>query len=557
MGGGGLEGIGGDLLDSDSRVSPPALQIVLNALYGAALPSGYDHQAAPPAGLTLSLAAYQSLTCCVGEGEMPRELRGAEAILAGYVDEGLSELPVLLLADRKTPLGAETALGRALLKVLVTSHSTKAALAQAEMLSLLDEAGEIDANDETDLRRLQSTRLGLEQVRLLRSFERGGQGYYELAHDHLALAVAASLSEQELQVKVARELLHRALDNWHTAQLLIPLEALKLIYEQRQVLQRLNAEELELLLRSSLALGYETPYWFERGSAGGVKVDELVMAGLKAENFRARVAAVIAVGQIGNLSYIPALYNRLSDLYPQVRAAAIHVLEKIQPMGEWRTHLKYECYVPAGEFIMGEGKKAHNIHLDAFYIAKYPVSNAEYQRYKQDINQPFDIPNKAKSHPVTSVSWYDARDYATWANMQLISEAEWEKAASWDPINRKKRVYPWGDANDRKNRLFITDRHYFYTWPVGQFSPNTDSAYGVSDLVENVRQWTRSLPREYPYQPNDGREDLELLGSRVLRGGCSFLFWRDSNCIDRSYTDPANRFSDIGFRVGCLPSKDL
>jgi hypothetical protein len=105
----------------------------------------------------------------------------------------------------------------------------------------------------------------------------------------------------------------------------------------------------------------------------------------------------------------------LADDYPQVRVAALHTLERLRPDGAWRKHLKYECYVPAGTFIMGEDYEIHNVYLDAFYIGRYPVTNAEYKRYKDDVGQPFEIPAGKVDHPVVSISWYDARDYAVWA----------------------------------------------------------------------------------------------------------------------------------------------
>ena len=65
--------------------------------------------------------------------------------------------------------------------------------------------------------------------------------------------------------------------------------------------------------------------------------------------------AALALGQLDE-RFADALIPLLADLYPQVRAAAIASLERLQPDGAWRSHLKFECYVPAGEFIMGDDK---------------------------------------------------------------------------------------------------------------------------------------------------------------------------------------------------------
>ena len=112
----------------------------------------------------------------------------------------------------------------------------------------------------------------------------------------------------------------------------------------------------------------------------------IALEGLRSDSFRTRAAAVAALAQLGE-RFADNLIPMLADLYPQVRVAAIAALERLRPDGAWRQQLKCECYVPAGEFIMGDDKgdadekPAHRVTLDAFYIGKYPVTNAEYARF--------------------------------------------------------------------------------------------------------------------------------------------------------------------------------
>lgn len=558
VGGEGREGGGGALVESDehvTRVPPAVLQIVLDRLYREALPERYDPEAPPPRGLTLDLASYQDIAYTQQRpGEEPRQLSGAEAILSGYVHEGVGRL-------------AEPGLAREILKVLVTSQSTKAALTQGEIEKLLDDAGAIQSEDEADRRLVRETRLGLERVRLLRGFERDRTAYYELAHDYLAAEIASWIDEAEMQTKLARELLRRAMDNWRHLDLLIPADALQVIQGCCEELKRLEAAELELLLRSALAVGQEVVYWSERAGAGGVAVGEIAREELRSENFRTRAGAVGALAQLGE-GFAEDIVGMLGDLYPQVRVAAIQALERLRPEGKWREHLVYECYVPAGPFIMGDDagryddeKPAHEVVLEAYYIGKYPVTNAEYVRYREDVGRPFEIPDGKEQHPVVTISWYEARDYALWAGMRLPTEAEWEKAASWDESGTRgrilglgkkegrKRKYPWGDAFD-KEKCNTSEAGIGGTTPVGRYSPAGDSPYGCADMAGNVWEWCSSLYKPYPYRADDGREEAAASGTRVLRGGSFYSRQDAARCAFRDHGAP-DRLIDLYRGVRC------
>ena len=154
------------------------------------------------------------------------------------------------------------------------------------------------------------------------------------------------------------------------------------------------------------------------------------------------------------------------------------------------------------------------------------------------------------------VSWHHARAYAAWAGMRLLTEAEWEKAACWAGEQEGKRRYPWGDKWEDRKRCNSKESKLGGTTPVGKYSPQGDSFYGCADMLGNVREWTSSLYKKYPYQANDGREDhLDREGHRVLRGSSFDDNGEFTPAWDRRGCYPyvrynGQRFAPQGFRVG-------
>ncbi len=252
--------------------------------------------------------------------------------------------------------------------------------------------------------------------------------------------------------------------------------------------------------------------------------------------------------------------------------------------------------MPAGAFQMGEGEEEHEVTLPEFRISRHPITNAQYADFvegggyeKRDYWREADaagfweggrfkgqFDEKARTgpvayagsanpdHPVVGVTWYEALAYTRWLTevardagdlpkgevVTLPSEAEWEKAARGEDA----REYPWGDEFE-PDRCNVEESRIGSTSPVGSY-PTGASPFGVEDMAGNVWEWTRSLYRDYPYRPGDGREGLDAGPdeSRVLRGGS---FGRNAGlarCAYRGWDLPYLRAGSIGFRVVASPS---
>ncbi len=210
--------------------------------------------------------------------------------------------------------------------------------------------------------------------------------------------------------------------------------------------------------------------------------------------------------------------------------------------------------VPAGEFIMGsddpeadaDEKPASRIFIPVFSIDKFEVTHARYRRCVEagactrPVGRAYDD-STWDNHPVTVISWQQAVAYCRWAGKRLPTEAEWEKAAR----GTDGRRYPWGkrfDA-DRANAGYTAGTTAVGRYPLGA------SPYGAMDMAGNVWEWTSSLYEPYPYDPNDGREDLGARGARVNRGGS---WYYKSKYIRTSYRANTShiyrRKPDLGFR---------
>lgn len=226
------------------------------------------------------------------------------------------------------------------------------------------------------------------------------------------------------------------------------------------------------------------------------------------------------------------------------------------------------CKIPFGNVILDTGGYVPNggksFEVSTFYIAQYPITNAQYQLFISDngynireywTNSGWKIVQTNKlsrpklwddndyngmDYPVVGVSWYEAYAFTQWASKKLEqyillpTEQQWQRAAQGDD----KRMYPWGNIFNEANAN-TAKSNIDKTTSVTQY-PSGVSPYGVMDMSGNIWEWCSTI---YP----TGLENPEETDYRVLRGGS----WYEVNTpvTHRLMFEPKSRGSHIGFRI--------
>jgi len=318
---------------------------------------------------------------------------------------------------------------------------------------------------------------------------------------------------------------------------------------------------------------------------------DLTKAGAVAELHvyqRGRHGFGTGVGSSEFADWMPRLqgFLRVSGFLPVSGAAGgAPVRGAKAPVGNVNDGYGDYVFVPAGSFKMGDESKdglarerpAHDVALDAYYIAKFEVTNLEWKKFRDDpgYDDPKFWPNGrvmprgqipywtqannhgggtpgSDSYPVTGVNWDAATAYCAWLSAKtgkhyrLPTEAEWEKAAR----GTDGRPYPFGNSVVRSQANYVGGQTFDTVMPVGYFS-GSPSPYGTFDMAGNVMEWCQDWydrdyysvsPRKNPKGPATG-------AYRVVRGGSFFVEVFDLRATARSMAWPsfqAHRM--IGFR---------
>ncbi len=259
--------------------------------------------------------------------------------------------------------------------------------------------------------------------------------------------------------------------------------------------------------------------------------------------------------------------------------------------------------IPAGQFIMGrddtdekDERPAHPVHLDEYAIAKYPVTNAMFRRFLDDggyanadwwaeavadgrwqagvlrdysgertepafwTDQRWNNP----AQPVVGVTWYEAIAYCRWLTaklreaddglspgeeIRLPTEAEWEKAAAYDPVADHSRRYPWADEWE-EGRANTKEAGLEQTTIAGLLAGG-GSALRAMDMVGNVWEWCGDWYGEdyYRSSPGDNPRGPDKGSYRVLRGGSWYHDREVSRCGFRFGNFPVDWDNDRGIRL--------
>jgi len=268
----------------------------------------------------------------------------------------------------------------------------------------------------------------------------------------------------------------------------------------------------------------------------------------RAEELLAKLAADIAGRDSSPPHDVPAPLSMASVL------ATVHEMLSAPPPAEPAAGTRKVddygipmVYVPAGKFLMGskpgegdtnEQPQHEQIITAGFWLDLTPVTNESYARFiagggyrnpdywteagwnwvqSNQKTGPKDYENfTVPQQPRVGVTWYEAFAYCSWRGGRLPTEAEWE----WAARGPENRVYPWKGQWDA-SRVIYSENAGGKTAIVGDGIRKAGASWvGALDMSGNVREWCSSLMQPYPYDANDGREDMfDGTNVRVLRGG--------------------------------------
>ncbi len=252
----------------------------------------------------------------------------------------------------------------------------------------------------------------------------------------------------------------------------------------------------------------------------------------------------------------------------QVAAASKGAIAIDQPLRQKIPLLEW-CEVPAGTLHVINGKNGHSthdtLHVDGFYISKYPVTNAQYRLFLDDPKgfgnpkwwefssfarawrmenlEPVPSQFTGDERPRENVTWYEAMAFCNWLSSKigvritLPTRQQWQRAAK----GSDNRLYPWGNDFD-PNRCNTRESKIRQSTAVMRYDKGV-SLFGAYDMAGNVWEWCLN--------GNYDDCDISTNGSRAVQGG-SYISASERVQNDFHYVlSPEYHYGSIGFRLAC------
>jgi ergothioneine biosynthesis protein EgtB len=210
------------------------------------------------------------------------------------------------------------------------------------------------------------------------------------------------------------------------------------------------------------------------------------------------------------------------------------------------------------DFAFDNEKPAHQVFLQDFAIDRALVSNGDYLAFINDngyqdfrwwFSEGWEVVNREQwraplywelhddewmirdfvglhsanskaNEPVSHVSFFEASAFAKWAGKRLPTEAEWEKAATFDPKTGERIAFPWGNEPPDISKASLFENSLWAPAPIGAF-PAGQNRYGCHQMIGDVWEWTTSDYVPYPGFKSEFDEynDKWFVNQKVLRGG--------------------------------------
>ncbi len=401
------------------------------------------------------------------------------------------------------------------------------------------------------------------RFQLLETVAQGTEIEHRLAQDSMLNEIYNWVQNEQLSQRYAQLSLEEEHTSWTTQGTAMTRERFYLVEEYRDGLL-IGDSERHLLLQTAALLQEPLGYWMQQGDAefllqfltssieGSKPVQNQIRRHVLLSLFELPLTdaqverALVLCQQVGNPDWI----DRLACLEGSI-------LDSPQFWAKLRTTVGERFFGPqamvtvlSGAFWFGSSaeNKLHRqlsvprfLHdsiasesnlelkeLGEFLMDRFPVTHDLFSEFRTSHLERY--PEELGSHPVVSISYYDAMDFAKWLGKELPTELEWEKASR----GSDGRLYPWGDEYDSSLANCRASQRRRST-SVSAY-PQGASPCGCLDMAGNVWEWTSS----------DFGLDMPF---KVQKGGSCINSWELLQCSSRRDAFPDFVLELVGFRL--------